>query len=148
MSISATSKQRWVELSSAKVPANPAASVRVLLAALGNLRPQAGANPLVVVTARRVEGSGCKKRAEIAGFYEMKLAPGQACIGAAAVKAVLNAAAAQLCCDTLKCPKECPCEYLPQPNLAAYRCANGVEVGYLLQEKRVWNCVCAVPIET
>jgi len=143
MAISKTANHRWIELSGAKVPAQPAASVKVLLTALGNMRQQA-ANPMVFVTARRVEGSGCEKRAEIAGFYEMKLAPGQACIGAAAVKAILDAAAAQLCCDTLQCPKECPCEYLPQPKLAVYRCANGVEVGYLLQNQRVWNCVCGI----
>jgi len=132
-----------MELSGAKVPASPAASVRVLLTGLANMRQQA-VNPEIVVTARRVEGSGCEKRAEIAGWYSNKLAPGQACIGAAAVKAILDAAAAKVCCDTLDCPKKCPCEYIPQPKLAIYRCANGMEVGYLLQNNRVWNCICRI----
>lgn len=138
---------RWREFGGAPLPKKPQAALKKLLKGIGAFRQQAGggpANPLVVVVAREVEGSGCGKRAEIGGFYDMKLAPGQACIGAAAVKAVLDAAAAKECCDTLTCPKECPCEYTPQVKLAIYRCANGHEEGYLLQGKTVWNCRCHV----
>lgn len=107
MTVSNTAKQRWMELSGAKVPAKPTAAMRVLLTGLGNLHQQA-VNPMVVVTARCVEGSGCVKRAEIAGFCEMEFARRQARVWAAA---------AQLCRDTLRCPKQCPCEYIPPPKL-------------------------------
>lgn len=136
---------RWREFGGAPLPKKPQAALKKLLRGLAAFRAQAGgglANPLVVVVAREVQGSDCEKRAEIGGFYDMKLAPGQACIGAAAVKAVLDAAAKQLCCDTLCCPEDCPCIYIPQAKLALYSCANGHEEGYLLQGKSVWNCIC------
>jgi len=147
--VSKQAASRWVELSGAKAPANPSGGVRALLTGLGALRHPGAANPAnpnVVVTVRKTTGTGCEKRAEIAGFYERRIGPGQPCIGAAAVKAVLDAAAESMCCDTLQCPKECPCEYHPQQALALYRCANGMEEGYLLQEKRVWNCGCRIEL--
>jgi len=144
MTISNIAKRRWTEISGAKVPARPAASVKVLLTGLANLRLPAAPNPEIILFARRVEGTGCEKQAEIAGWYSKKLAPGQACIGEAAVKAILDAAAAQYCCDTLKCPKKCPCEYIPRPKLGLYKCGNGVEEGFLLQGEPAWNCVCRI----
>src|SRR5580704_571831 len=102
---------RWREFGGAPLPKKPQGALKKLLRGIAAFRPQAGggpANPLVVVTAREVAGEDCEKRAEIAGFYDMTLAPGQACIGAAAVKAVLDGAAATLCCQTLSCPEKCP----------------------------------------
>jgi hypothetical protein len=135
---------RWTEFGGAKLPKRPSAALKKVLTGLANFRLQAAANPMVVVTARVVTGEGCARQAEIAGFYDMTLGPGQVCIGAAAVKAILDAAAARLCCDTLQCPKECPCEYTPQAKLALYSCTKGHEEGYLLQDKSVWNCRCQV----
>lgn len=104
---------------------------------------RAGQAADIHVFARAVEGSGCERRAEIAGWYEMSLGPGQACLGEAAVKALLDAAATKVCCETLECPKDCPCNYTPQKKLGKYECNPGVsERGYLLQGTNVWNCNC------
>ncbi len=107
--------------------------------------PVTAANPRIVVVARRVQGTGCEKKAEIAGWYEMDLAPNLPCLGPLAVKAYLDQVAAKVGCDTLQCPAHCPCRYTPQPALAIYRCTPGVkEEGFLLQGKQVWNCECGV----
>ena len=109
--------------------------------ALATLRQQAqGEEVFVLVRQRR--GVDCAQEAEIAGFYRNDLAPGQACLGPAAVLAKLNGAAALECRAKLTCPKDCPCEYEPLAQLADYTCANGKEAGYLLQRKTVWNCRC------
>jgi len=147
-----TLEARWLELTGTKL--TPGTRVPdTLLSSIDTLRPGqaiptipvAAANPRIVVVARRVQGTGCGKKAEIAGWYEMDLAPNLPCIGPLAVKAFLDKVAAQVCCDTLKCPKECPCRYTPQAALAIYRCTPGVkEEGFLLQGKQVWNCECVV----
>ena len=73
----------------------------------------------------------------------MDLRPNLPCLGPAAVKAILDAAAAAECCNVLQCPQNCPCDYTPQAALAIYRCTPGVqEEGFLLQAKQVWNCRC------
>jgi hypothetical protein len=109
----------------------------------GPLAGGPGGPPVVDVFVRKRAGSGCDQAAEIAGTYTADLAPGQACIGAAAVKQILDDAAAKLCCQTLECPAKCPCSYVPQQALAAYTCAVGrLEFGALLQTNEVFNCVC------
>lgn len=109
----------------------------------GPLAGAPGGPPDVDVFVRKRAGTGCEQVAEIAGTYRADLAPGQACIGAAAVKQILDAAAAKLCCQTLDCPSKCPCTYVPQQALAAYLCVAGrLEHGALLQGNEVWNCMC------
>jgi hypothetical protein len=108
--------------------------------AVGALAGGPAGAPLIVLGVRRQGGKGCDQFAEIGGFYAGP--GGAACIGQAAVKALLDAAAAKLCCQTLKCPDTCPCQYLPQPKLALYRCGPKEEEGYLLQNATVNNCIC------
>ncbi|HTP98463.1 MAG TPA: hypothetical protein VMN56_03995 [Casimicrobiaceae bacterium] len=148
-------RNRWREFTGAAFSPNKAYPA-ALLSSIATLRGGAAAGlaaapaaPVntVVVTARRVQGNGCEKVAEIAGFYERTFAPqAPVILGPAGVKAVLDAAAKKLCCDTLKCPEDrkhpCPCTYIPQAKLAAYRLTATSEEGYLLQDKRVWNCRC------
>ena len=137
--------ERWMELASATAPTKLSAR---LVSSIITLRPGQVAGgpagkPDIVVFARDVQGTGCDKRAEIAGWYSQNLAPNGKCIGQAAVKAALDAAAQQECCNTLKCPDKCPCRYIPQAKLAAYRCVPGVvEEGFLLQNNHAWNCIC------
>ena len=138
----ARAKSRYRELSgvawsAAKVPAG----LTLALATIQQGVPPA-AGPLIVVVCRQRKGTGCEQVAEIAGFYEQKLAPGQACAGQQAVLNALNAAAAAECTATLECPSKCPCQYVPRQQLAIYRCQNGVEEGFLLQGEHVWNCMC------
>src|SRR5688572_21706629 len=66
--------------------------------------PVPGGPPRVWVFVRRQAGKDCDRVAEIAGTYFARLLPGQGCVGAAAVKKILDEAAAKLCCSTLKCP--------------------------------------------
>jgi hypothetical protein len=119
----------------------------MLISSLATLAPAgeaAAGDPEIVLVVRGRDGQGtqCDDRAEIAGWYCKQL-QGGACIGEAAVKAALDAAAAALCCSTIKCdPGVCPCRYIPQPRLAIYRCTNTEEEGFLLQEAGVWNCMC------
>jgi hypothetical protein len=143
-------ERRWLELTGKKlqptvrVPATLISSITTLHAGLA--AGAALANPDIQVFARKVQGTGCQKVAEIAGWYEKNLAPNLPCIGAAAVKAILDAAATQVCCNTLKCPEKCPCHYIPQAALGSYTCTPGVvESGYLLQGTAVWNCECLEP---
>src|SRR5258706_15251847 len=145
-------EMRWLELTGTKLSPGGRVS-KALLSSIETLRPgQAiptipvtAANPRIVVFARRVQGTGCDKKAEIAGWYEMDLAPNLQCMGPLAVKAYLDKVAAKVCRDTLQCPTECPCRYTAQPALAIYRCTPGVkEEGFLLQGKQVWNCECGV----
>src|SRR6266852_2746640 len=77
-----TIDKRWLELTGTQL--SPGARVpQSLLSAIETLRPGqaiptipvAAANPQIVVVARRVQGAGCEKKAEIAGWYEMNLAP-------------------------------------------------------------------------
>src|SRR5437016_2262024 len=146
-----TLEMRWLELTGTSLPVGGRVA-KTLLSSIETMRPgQAiptipvtAANPRIVVVARRVQGMGCEKKAEIAGWYEMDLVPNLPCMGPLAVKAYLDKVAAKVCCDTLQCPTECRCRYTPQPALAIYRCTPGVkEEGFLLQGKQVWNSKCA-----
>ena len=139
---------RWLEFAGAKPPSRLSAALKTLQSSIGALRvvgTGGHGNPELVVTVRRVEKEGCESRAEIAGFYDKTLAPGEPCLGPAVVKAILDKAAKDLCCATLECPsEECPCDYTPQAALAKYSCGNWHERGFLLQDARVWNCHCKV----
>ena len=148
-------RTRWRELtgdafkSTASLPPGLIASIGTLRAGQAVMK---GAPPLpappklsIVLAARATKGAGCGKVAEIAGWYSMTFAPGfPVIIGPAAVKAVLDAEAAKVCGDKLQCPadKDCPCTYIPQPQLAKYEVGATFENGYLLQDNRVWNCQC------
>jgi hypothetical protein len=139
----ARAKTRFRELAGAawsatKVPAE----LTLALATIRQGVPPPAGGPLIVVVCRKRQGTGCEQVAEIAGFYEQKLAPGQACGGQQAVLDALNAAAAAECMATLECPSKCPCQSVPRQQLAIYRCQNGIEEGFLLQGERVWNCMC------
>ena len=145
-----TAGRRWVELGG-ELPARPIkrrlrsglerlALAPVVDGAVGQLAAGAAGGPLVVVTVRRRRGKGCDQQAEIGGFYSGP--GGAACIGQAAVKALLDAAAQQLCCKELNCPRKCPCLYVPQATLALYRCGAVEEEGYLLQGDSTFNCRC------
>jgi hypothetical protein len=145
-------ERRWLELTgkklqpTARVPATLISSITTLHAGLAAGAPVA--DPDIFIFVRKVQGTGCEKVAEIAGWYEMNLAlwPNLPCIGRAAIKAILDAAATQFCCNTLKCPEKCPCHYIPQAALGLYTCDPGVvESGYLLQTTEVWNCECLEP---
>jgi hypothetical protein len=144
-SIAPTLQERWLELTGKKlqpatrVPATLLSSIAHLHAGVVGVKPRL--QPQIMVFAREVKGSGCDKKAQIAGWYEWHIPP--ACIGEAAVKALLDDVATQVCCDTLKCPEDCPCHYIPQAALAKYKCTPGVvEYGLLLQDTDVWNCEC------
>lgn len=108
--------------------------------------PGRGGGTVAPLTALERKRSALRFRelagAEIAGWYSNTLAPGQACIGQAAVLAALNAAAGAKCLATLECPSKCPCAYIPRQQLGSYTCQNGLEEGFLLQGTRVWNCQC------
>jgi hypothetical protein len=144
-------EQRWRELSGdrfslrRRVPESFMLGLATLQPGAARLRRRGGADPNIVVTVRRRQGTDCEQQAEIAGFYSKQL-NGAACIGRAAVLAKLNAAAQDLCCKTLKCPARCPCVYQPRQQLAIYRCNAQVEEGFLLQGQRVWNCACVEAI--
>jgi hypothetical protein len=139
-------ERRWRELS-AKKGGSARSTSRIVISSLATLAPAGAAavgDPEIVLVVRRRAGQGtqCDDRAEIAGWYYKQL-QGAACIGEPAVKAALDAAAAALCCSTIKCdPAVCPCRYIPQPRLAIYRCTNTEEEGFLLQGSSVWNCLC------
>jgi len=143
-------RRRWLELTGTPLAAtsrlSPALVSSIATLKAGGAAPVGLANPDIQVFARRVQGNGCSKVAEIGGWYDMNLAPNLPCIGPAAVKAILDAIAAKICCNTLQCPERCPCHYIPQPKLAAYNCTPGNrEVGFLLQGNQVWNCECLEP---
>lgn len=137
--------RRWTELTGEKLAAKHRVP-QTLLTALdtlvaGRVRQGEEAEPSVEVFVRRRQGTGCDQVAEIAGIYSARI-QGGACIGQAAVLAILNGAAERLCCSTLRCPERCPCRYLPRQVLAAYECTATEELGYLLQGDHVWNCMC------
>lgn len=154
MRITAQFKRRWLELTGVRyspsfdLPPTLVSSIAtlrggpVLVKAPG---PAARRKASVVVKVRATQGKGCGKVAEIGGFYAKEFpVTAPVILGPAGVKAVLDAAARDLCCEALDCPpdKNCPCTYIPQPTLAAYELGATYENGYLLQEKRVWNCQC------
>ena len=133
-------RARWIEMTGRKPPSRVP---QPLANSVATLRANPPANPDIQIFARKIIGKDCEKVAEIAGWYSMDLTKGGKCIGAAKVKAALDAAAKQFCCQTLQCPSRCPCAYVPQPKLGAYYCIPGkVEEGFLLQATEVWNCFC------
>ena len=135
---------RWLELTGRKPTARLQKALVNSIVTLRANPPGGGAPNLeIFLFARFQQGEGCEKVAEIAGWYSMDLTKGGNCIGPKAVKAALDAAARQYCCHILKCPRECPCSYVPQAKLGAYSCVPGRwEEGFLLQATRVWNCFC------
>jgi hypothetical protein len=143
-------RRRWLELTGQPLSRGARLSP-VLVSSIATLKaggaaPLGLANPDIQVFVRRVQGNGCSKVAEIAGWYDMNLAPNLPCIGPVAVKAILDALATNICCKTLQCPTRCPCHYIPQAKLAFYNCAPGNrEVGFLLQGNQAWNCECLEP---
>ena len=136
-------KRRWFELSGEPFPPKLRIPKRLIvsLESVPAAPAGGGAAAPTFVFPRNVQGAGCNKMAEIAGWYSAPVGPG-GCIGPAAVLAALNAAAAQECCNVLQCPDKCPCSYSPQLALGVYRCTAAVEEGFLLQGQRVFNCRC------
>ena len=138
---------RWRELTGERLRAQ---APRTLALSLGTMQsmPVRGRKlalraivPEVKVFIRATEGEGCERKAEIAGWYSNHLR-GLPCIGQKAVLQILNDAAERLCRRSLDCPSRCPCSYVPRQKLGTYRCTKAIEVGYLLQGDRVWNCFC------
>jgi hypothetical protein len=137
----ATLSERWLELTGTTLDKRGKDLPDTLLTSIATMQGAAGVAMDVFI--RREEGSGCEWRAEIAGWYQAPIPPGGACLGAAAVLNILNAAATAVCLAH-QCPLDCPCGYDPRAQLALYECTATIEKGYLLQGDRVWNCQCGV----